>query len=323
MTDGSGAQQRAYRALQVASVALIVGGVVAALAVATTNPALLRGDGSLVDDAQQAVTILGWLIVAGFAVLVGLLANAARAVVVREALPASRYRGPSVIVMLVLAVLAANVALAPLAEDVVALIGTGELAPISMLVILTVTQVALLAVAALYVLAPRGLAGVRLLPERGLWRSVAIGLALAVPAWIVAQIIGALVVFVLDRVGMRPEIGVAEQALERADPVVLLVALVLVAPVAEEIFFRGVAYNAWLREYGQRRALYGSALLFGLIHGSLFGFLPIVVLGVLLAMLYRSTGSLPATMALHAGFNGITAALALLVRYRVLDIPLN
>jgi hypothetical protein len=260
---------------------------------------------------------------AGLAVVVGLVANAARSLVVREHLPESRYRGPSLIVMLVLAIIAANLVAISAARDVAALLGEGELTPFGTAVILTVTQLGLLGSVALFVAAPRALAGVRLLPERGLWRSVVLGLVLSVPAWIGAQLIGVVIVRLLELVGMQPDVGVAEEALARADPAILVVALVIVAPIAEEIFFRGVVYNAWLREYGPTRALVGSAVLFGFIHASVFLFVPIVALGAVLALVYRHTGSLPAAIALHAGFNGITVALGLLVRFGILDLPVT
>ncbi len=316
-------EPRRYRLLQLLFLGLIAAGVGGILVVARTTPGLLEGDGSVVENASRAVAVLTWVLLAALAVLVGLIGHAARSIVVRSELPESRYRGPSIVVVLVLAILAANLVAISAAQDVAALLGGGELTPLGTLVILTVTQLGLLGSAALFVAAPRALAGVRLLPERGLLRSIAIGLALSVPAWIGAQLIGAVVVWLLELVNMRPDVGVAEEALARADPVILVVALVLVAPVAEEIFFRGVAYNAWLREYGPRRALIGSAVLFGFIHGSVFLFVPIVALGVMLVLLYRRTGSLPAAIALHAGFNGITVALGLLVRYGVVDLPVT
>ncbi len=315
-------EPRRYRTLQLGALALIALGLGGFLAVARSNPRLL-GDEPLVEDASRAVAVLTWLLLAGLAVLVGLVAHAARSLVVRQELPAGRYRGPSIVVMLVLAIIAANLVALSAARDVAALLGSGELTPFGTLVILTVTQLGLLGSAALFVAAPRALAGVRLLPERGLWRSVALGLGLAAPAWIGAQIIGAAVRRLLELVNVRPEVGIAEEALARVDPLILVVALVLLAPVAEEIFFRGVVYNAWLREYGPTRALVGSAVLFGFIHGSAFLFAPIVALGVVLALVYRSTGSLPAAIALHAGFNAITVGLGLLVRFGIVDVPIT
>jgi membrane protease YdiL (CAAX protease family) len=102
---------------------------------------------------------------------------------------------------------------------------------------------------------------------------------------------------------------------------VILVAFLLVAPAAEEVFFRGVVYNAWERERGPWVAVIGSAALFAAIHASLFAMVPIFALGVILALLYRSTGSLAATIALHAGFNAISVTIALLVRQGILTLP--
>jgi membrane protease YdiL (CAAX protease family) len=312
-----------YRLLQLFSLVLIAGGGALAFVAVRTAPELLSGEGPLPGEASRVVGALALASLAGLAVVVGLVANAARSLVVREHLPESRYRGPSLIVMLVLAIIAANLVAISAARDVAALLGEGELTPLGTAVILTVTQLGLLGSVALFVAAPRALAGVRLLPERGLWRSVVLGLVLSVPAWIGAQLIGVVIVRLLELVGMQPDVGVAEEALARADPAILVVALVIVAPIAEEVFFRGVVYNAWLREYGPTRALVGSAVLFGFIHGSIFLFVPILALGAVLALVYRQTGSLPAAIALHAGFNGITVALGLLVRFGILDLPVT
>lgn len=310
-----------YRGLQLASLVLIVAGLAVSVAVVAGAPGILSGD--LAGDAGQAVAMLSAVVAGGLALLVGLLLNAARSLVVRHEMPASRYRGPSILVLLVLAVIAANLAILPAAAEVSALLGDGELTVLGTLVILTVTQLGLLGAVALFVLAPRALAGLAWLPERGLWRSMGLGLALAVPAWIGAQLIGVVVYRLLELVDLVPEVGLAEEALSRADPVIVIVALVVIAPVAEEVFFRGVVYNAWLREYGTRAAIFGSAILFGFIHGSAFLFLPIAALGVVLALLYRATGSLPATIALHAGYNGITVALVLLARFGILDLGIT
>lgn len=323
MDGGAEREPARFRPLLVGSLALMVGGA------AILAGILVLAGGTLTDvladgGADRAVALLAWLFAGGMAVLVGLLAHAARSIVVREALPPDRYRGPSILVMLVIAVVAANLAIVPAASQVAALLGgDGDLSPLASLVILTVTQMGLLGVAVLYVAAPRALAGLRLLPERGLWRSIGLGLVLAVPAWIGTQLVGLIVSRAFEMVGLEPDVGVAEQALANADAVVVVLALVLVAPVAEELFFRGVVYNAWLREYGPRAAIFGSGVLFAVIHGSLFLIVPFAALGIALALLYRATASLPATIALHAGFNGITVLIYLLVRYGVLDVPLT
>jgi membrane protease YdiL (CAAX protease family) len=259
--------------------------------------------------------------IGGLAIIVGLAMHVARAIVVREPLLEGRYRGPSVIALLVLAIIAANAASVSVANDVLAVTQGRPPSTFGALVLLTITQAALLAVAGLFVAAPRALAGLRFVPESGLARSVGLGVLLAVPAWIGAQLLALITAGLLQLVGLRPEEGVAEAAIGLVDPIVLAIALMVVAPVAEEIFFRGIVYNAWLREFGVRRAVIGSAALFALIHGSIFVIPAIFGLGIALALLYRRTRSLPASVAMHATFNGITLALGLLVRFDVIRLP--
>ena len=67
------------------------------------------------------------------------------------------------------------------------------------------------------------------------------------------------------------------------DPWLVVVAVVILAPIAEEIFFRGVVFNAWLREGGRRWAFLGSSALFALIHLSVVALVPIFLLGLALA----------------------------------------
>jgi membrane protease YdiL (CAAX protease family) len=110
-----------------------------------------------------------------------------------------------------------------------------------------------------------------------------------------------------------------------------VLAIVLVAPVAEELFFRGVVLNAWLREYGERRAVLGSAALFAAIHadirsvdaliGSVVQVVPIFGLGIALALICLRTRSLVGPMAMHATFNAISLTLALLARLNGWDLP--
>jgi membrane protease YdiL (CAAX protease family) len=318
---------RGYRALQIASILLIAGGLATIVVAVMLNQGMFRSTESLdpktLDPTLlgRAVNVLAALVLGGLALVVGLVMNAVRAVIVREALPPTRYRGPSIIVLLLIATVIAGLGSVAAAPTVTGLLGSGPVSVLGTLVVLTATQGGLLIAAGAFVAVPRALADVRLLPERGLWRSLLLGFGLAIPAWLGAQALLLIVVWLLGLVGLRPDTGIAEAALANADPIVLIVALVVVAPIAEETFFRGVVYNAWEREYGPSRALIGSAVLFAVIHGSLFLFLPILGLGLALGLLYRTTRSLPAAIVLHAGFNAITVALGLLVRFDVIQLP--
>jgi uncharacterized protein len=80
-------------------------------------------------------------------------------------------------------------------------------------------------------------------------------------------------------------------------------AAILLIPVAEELLFRGVLYPAFRRSFGRRRAMWASAVLFGVVHFNLMTFLPLTLLGLLLAWLYERTGNLLAPIVAHSTFN--------------------
>lgn len=87
-----------------------------------------------------------------------------------------------------------------------------------------------------------------------------------------------------------------------------VVAIVLAPPV-EEMFFRGILYPFIKQSGFPRGALWGVAILFALIHGSLPILLPLVALAVILALLYEWTDNLLAPIIVHAIFNAANFAM--------------
>jgi len=309
-----------YRALQYISVAMIAAGLVLPVIVLVMNPGILSAS-QTTDALLRLIGPLLLLVIGGLLLIVGLVMNAVRALIVRGSLPPERYRGPAIFVLLLLAIIVGTVVSLGAGGTVLALFDGGPLSVGGTLLLLTSTQIGLLAVSGGLVVAPRALAGLHLAPRSGLGRSILIGLGLAIPAWIGATLLAYLATTALKAVGFTEDKGILDTVLDRGDPTVILLAFILVAPVAEELFFRGVVYNAWERERGPVAAVLGSAALFAAIHTSLFSLMPIFALGVTLAMVFRSTRSLPATMAMHAGFNAISVVLALLARQGILTLP--
>ena len=82
-----------------------------------------------------------------------------------------------------------------------------------------------------------------------------------------------------------------------------------VAPIVEELFFRGYAYPVFKKHVG-RHAVWCSALVFAGVHMYVINFLPVFVIGVILARLYERTGSLATAIVAHATANGAVAILA-------------
>jgi uncharacterized protein len=83
----------------------------------------------------------------------------------------------------------------------------------------------------------------------------------------------------------------------------LLLAAV-VAPIVEEIIFRGIILRGFRAHYGKVRAILYSSLLFGIVHLNPWQFLPAFVLGLFLGALYLRTGTVAVTIAAHAVYNG-------------------
>jgi membrane protease YdiL (CAAX protease family) len=282
--------------------------------------------GSLALDGQLGGTdpvVLAWLTILGaLAFTVGLLYSAVRQLRVRRYLAPERYRGPSVFALLALVLVLASVITAPFGADAAALLlGSGELSLLGSIILLVSTQAALLLVSWLLVFRPNALAALPSFPGPDPGRAVRMGLGWGVVAWIGASLASAVVVTLLEALGLDVAPQAAEQALGLVEPWVAVLAIVVLAPIAEELFFRGVVFNAFLRERGPRLAYIGSAALFAVIHLSIVALLPIFVLGLALAWVYDRTGSLLAPIVMHAVVNGISVAIALLVRFEIIGLP--
>ena len=76
------------------------------------------------------------------------------------------------------------------------------------------------------------------------------------------------------------------------------------APFAEEYLFRGLLYRALDREWGGWRAVIGSAAFFAIYHPPL-SWLPVALLGVSNAILFKKTGRLAPAVALHMVYNAL------------------
>src|SRR5215210_5257504 len=89
------------------------------------------------------------------------------------------------------------------------------------------------------------------------------------------------------------------------------VLLAFVAPLAEELFFRGFVFGVLREKIGVAFGAIATGVVFGLVHvaGSPIETVGVlIILGVLLCVLYQQTGSLLPCIALHAINNAISFA---------------
>lgn len=102
--------------------------------------------------------------------------------------------------------------------------------------------------------------------------------------------------------------------------VIIAIAAVVLAPIVEELFFRGLCLRAIERRFGTVTGVLASSVLFTLPHftnpslaGTTVLFSVIFSIGVVLAILVVKTGRLGAAVIAHAVFNSIGVAAALTV----------
>ncbi len=120
--------------------------------------------------------------------------------------------------------------------------------------------------------------------------------------------VSSLIQLLLDQLGVHQTQGALFQSVARARPeqfALVLLAGAVVAPIVEEIYFRGYVFRAYLDQKGIWQALLFSSGLFALVHLDLAALIPIFVVGVMLSLLYYRTHSIIPGIAAHAVNNAI------------------
>ena len=111
----------------------------------------------------------------------------------------------------------------------------------------------------------------------------------------------------LVRVGVKPETQQAVQRLQAGmtsgQQIYLAMVAVILAPLVEELLFRGIIYPTVKQAGYPRIALWGTALMFGAIHANLASFLPLAIFALILSWAYERTNNLLAPMVIHGLFN--------------------
>jgi len=144
---------------------------------------------------------------------------------------------------------------------------------------------------------------------------VAWGLAITLPIVVAAALFSALLI---QGTGAVPESPLPPSANTGA-LLVNLMSAVIIAPIGEEILYRGVITQAWGRQSGARRAILFSAIIFAFAHTlniggesianalavALVAFAIRLPLGLALGWLWIRRQSLFATITLHAAYNAL------------------
>jgi membrane protease YdiL (CAAX protease family) len=100
----------------------------------------------------------------------------------------------------------------------------------------------------------------------------------------------------------------------------MIITVAIAAPLGEELFFRGFALPALRRSWGALLAVLVSGALFSALHLDPVGFIGLLEIGVMLALLRIWSGSLWPSVLAHAVNNGIAGA-AFMMGFEYPDAP--
>jgi membrane protease YdiL (CAAX protease family) len=129
----------------------------------------------------------------------------------------------------------------------------------------------------------------------------------------------------LPHLSLHPEEQTAVHTFRAAtswfDRLILGFATILLAPLAEEVLFRGILYS-WIKNAGfPLLAFLGTSLLFAGVHLNLLSFPALFLLALILTLLYEKTGNLLAPIAAHSLFNALNLLALYQLEHRMQHIP--
>ncbi len=181
-----------------------------------------------------------------------------------------------------------------------------------LMVVLSIALQSVVMVAVVYLIAVRwrgvswSALGIRAPPRQWWIRAI----ALAVLALFLVAGVNVLVALVVGELPLNPQIKmIAPAGFSWFGLVSVLFMAGVVAPLAEELVFRGVLYR-WMRiHWGLPTGVIVSALCFGALHGIPWLIPALTAVGVLLALIYERSGSLWPAVLTHGAFNAINTVL--------------
>lgn len=150
----------------------------------------------------------------------------------------------------------------------------------------------------------------------GMGKGLAWGVGLGLPLFVAAMGLA----YLSQKVIQPTRVDYVSQALSKTSSggvsiplvVLLVLTLVVLAPVCEEIFFRGYLYPALRNRMNRQPAMILNSLIFAAVHFELIGFLPRLVLAYGLCYLYERNRTIAAPVVGHALYNGLIVMFALL-----------
>ena len=139
-------------------------------------------------------------------------------------------------------------------------------------------------------------------------KTLALGCGLLIAAYFVVMINN----LIMTALGVMTQADVIAELLgELESPLLFAFVTAFVAPLTEEIFFRGFLFKGFRQRYGWVNAMLLSSFIFALFHGQVATLIPTFLLGALFAYMYQRTESVFPGMILHFAVNAMGAMVLL------------
>lgn len=118
---------------------------------------------------------------------------------------------------------------------------------------------------------------------------------------------------ILDELPPQVLITLLSNGKEPVAIALLVLFAVVLAPIVEEVIFRGAIYRFLKSAIPTFAAQVVSAAIFALMHANLLSFIPLLVIGTFLARIYEKEGNLLLPMIFHAYWNAFSLLMLFLI----------
>jgi membrane protease YdiL (CAAX protease family) len=145
------------------------------------------------------------------------------------------------------------------------------------------------------------------MPPGMTWGKVAMYVVLGFLAVQAVFVIYGLTVDAIGYEPLIPDSQVEPVIFDHTDLIILLgLAVVVQAPIYEELLVRGFLFGWARKAFGVLPALISTSLLFGLVHGQWALIIPVTLIGMLLAFAYHKTNTLYVPLGIHFVVNTVS-----------------
>ncbi len=137
-------------------------------------------------------------------------------------------------------------------------------------------------------------------------------IAVAEALMIFGNVIGTFINSLIGAFLGREITDTTSELIENSPMWVIILVAVIIGPIVEELIFRKLLMDK-LGMYGDRIAIFVSAIAFGIFHGNLYQLFYATLLGFLLAYVYSKTSNILYPIAIHVIINTLGSVIPLLL----------